>query len=143
MPRPITWLHLSDLHYGCTGKELWEQIEVEFFRDVPVTLKIHETTEKYLLREAARPVLTDTVYRRRKHPFLAPPATETPAQPLAEMLQDTMRSSTLARIPFYDQAKMIALLDRLPQMSARERTATDPVLMMALSACVLHERFGL
>ncbi|MEE8523302.1 MAG: SUMF1/EgtB/PvdO family nonheme iron enzyme [Thermoanaerobaculia bacterium] len=34
MPRPIRWLHLSDLHYGCPGKELWEQVEPEFRRDV-------------------------------------------------------------------------------------------------------------
>ncbi len=34
MPRPIRWLHLSDLHYGCPGKELWEQVEPEFRHDV-------------------------------------------------------------------------------------------------------------
>ena len=33
-PRPIRWLHLSDLHYGCPGKVLWEQVEGEFFDDV-------------------------------------------------------------------------------------------------------------
>jgi asparagine synthase (glutamine-hydrolysing) len=35
-------------------------------------------TEKYVLREAARDVITDTVYRRQKQPFLAPPATLNP-----------------------------------------------------------------
>ena len=33
-PRPIRWLHVSDLHYGCEGKELWEQVEDEFLRDI-------------------------------------------------------------------------------------------------------------
>jgi len=34
MTRPIRWLHLSDLHYGCPGKELWEQVEPDFRRSV-------------------------------------------------------------------------------------------------------------
>ena len=40
-----------------------------FLGRVPVSLKIRGLTEKYLLREAARPHITDTVYRRQKHPF--------------------------------------------------------------------------
>src|SRR5215472_13934615 len=44
---------------------------VEVARRLPVSLKIHDMTEKYALREAVRPLLTDTVYRRQKHPFLA------------------------------------------------------------------------
>ena len=32
--RPIRWLHLSDLHLGCRGKELWWQVETELARDV-------------------------------------------------------------------------------------------------------------
>ena len=47
---------------------------VELVRDLPVSQKIRGMTEKYVLREAARPVLTATVYGRQKHPFLAPPA---------------------------------------------------------------------
>ncbi len=34
MARPIRWLHLSDLHYGCKGKELWQAIEPKFLRSV-------------------------------------------------------------------------------------------------------------
>ena len=46
---------------------------VEVIRSQPVSQKIRGMTEKYVLREAARDVITDTVYRRQKHPFLAPP----------------------------------------------------------------------
>ncbi len=48
---------------------------VEVIRSQPVSQKIHGMTEKYVLREAVRDVITDTVYRRQKHPFLSPPAT--------------------------------------------------------------------
>ncbi len=32
--RPIRWLHLSDLHCGCKGQVLWEQVEEDFHRDL-------------------------------------------------------------------------------------------------------------
>ena len=116
---------------------------VEFLGRVPVALKIRGLTEKYLLREAAKPVITDTVYRRQKHPFLSPPVTTAPTERFHQMLQDTLRGSQLAALPFYDQKKVIALLDRLPSMSETDRVGWDPVFMSVLSACVIHQRFGL
>jgi asparagine synthase (glutamine-hydrolysing) len=100
-------------------------------------------TEKYLLREAAKPVITDTVYRRQKHPFLSPPVTMAPTERFHEMMQDTLRGSVLASLPFYDQKKVVALLDDLPGKSEAERVVWDPVLMSVLSACVIQQRFGL
>jgi asparagine synthase (glutamine-hydrolysing) len=116
---------------------------VEYLCRVPVWLKIRGGTEKYLLREAAKPVITETVYRRQKHPFLSPPATTMPAEPFDQMLQDTLRGNTLASLPFYDQRKVVALLDDLPAMSNADRVGWDPILMSILSACVLQQRFNL
>ena len=53
---------------------------VECLCRVPVSLKIRGLTEKYLLRQAAKPVITDTVYRRQKQPFLSPPVTTAPTE---------------------------------------------------------------
>jgi hypothetical protein len=44
----------------------------------PVNQKVRGMTEKFVLREAVKDVITDTVYRRQKHPFLSPPATLNP-----------------------------------------------------------------
>jgi asparagine synthase (glutamine-hydrolysing) len=44
---------------------------------------------------------------------------------------------------FYDQAKVVALLDSLPALTDDARTAFDPILMVLLSACCLHERYKL
>jgi asparagine synthase (glutamine-hydrolysing) len=100
-------------------------------------------TEKYVLREATRDVITDTVYRRQKHPFLTPPATLNPEQRLATLVQDTLRGPALAAIPFFDQRKVVALLDDLPEMDAGERVAVDQILMLLTSACILQEGFRL
>ena len=88
-------------------------------------------------------MITDTVYRRQKHPFLSPPVTNQTGERFHEMLQDTLRGSALKALPFYDQRKVIELLDSLPTMTEGERVALDPMLMTVLSACILRERFGL
>jgi asparagine synthase (glutamine-hydrolysing) len=116
---------------------------VELVRSLPVAQKIRGMTEKYVLREAARSVLTDTVYRRHKHPFTSPPVALTPNERMHALVQDTLRGSVLASVPFFDQRKVVALLDSLPGMDDGARTAIDPALMILLSACVLQQRFGL
>jgi asparagine synthase (glutamine-hydrolysing) len=116
---------------------------VEVIRSQPVTQKIRGMTEKYVLREAVRDVITDTVYRRQKHPFLSPPATLNPQEKLSALVQDTLRGPVLASIPFFDQKKIIRLLDSLDTMDEGSRVANDQVLMILVSACVLHERFHL
>jgi asparagine synthase (glutamine-hydrolysing) len=116
---------------------------VECLRNVPVALKIRGMTEKYILREAARPFLTDTVYRRQKHPFLSPPVALAPTERLNEVLQDTLRGPVLAALPFCNRGKVIALLDRLDSRDANEAVPWDPVLMGILSACILQQKFKL
>jgi asparagine synthase (glutamine-hydrolysing) len=116
---------------------------VEVVRSQPVHQKIHGMTEKYVLREAVRDVITDTVYKRQKHPFLSPPATVNPKEKLSSLMNDTLRGPVLGSIPFFDQKKVIALLDSLPSMDEGGRVANDQVLMTVVSACVLQERFAL
>ena len=116
---------------------------VECVCRAPVSLKIRGVTEKYLLREAAKPHITETVYHRQKHPFLSPPGTTVPTERFHEMMQDTLRGPDLESLPFYDQKKVIAVLDQLPEMSDSDRMGWDPVLTSILSACVIQERFGL
>ncbi len=116
---------------------------VELLRVMPVEQKIRGMTEKYVLREAARPVLTDTVYRRQKHPFLSPPATLNPQDRLHDLVQDALRGPAMQRVPYFDQARVVGLLDRLPSLQPGEQVAADQILMVLLSACVLGERFAM
>jgi len=116
---------------------------VELARSLPVSAKIFGMTEKHVLREAARSVLTRTVYQRQKHPFLAPPAAAVKGGALSDLMQSTLRGRGLARVPFFERRRVIELLDALPERPPAERAALDPVLMQMLSACILAERFGL
>ncbi len=116
---------------------------VEVLRSQPAAQKIRGMTEKFVLREAAQDVLTDTVYRRQKHPFLSPPATLNPDKGLNALVQDTLRGRVFGALPFFDQKQVIKLLDRLPSAEEGARVAWDQPLMMLTSAAVLHDRYGL
>lgn len=116
---------------------------VEVIRSQPVTQKIHGMTEKYVLREAVRDAITDTVYRRQKHPFLSPPATLNPKEKLSVFVNDTLRGSALASIPFFNQKKVVGLLDNINLMDEGARVSNDQVLMLLVSACVLQQGFNL
>jgi asparagine synthase (glutamine-hydrolysing) len=116
---------------------------VELVRSQPVNLKIRGAVQKYVLREAVRSVVTDSVYRRPKHPFLSPPLMLNPQGRFSVLLQDMLRGSVLASIPFFDQKKVVSVLDSLQSADESARVANDQVLMMVLSACVLHDRFRL
>jgi asparagine synthase (glutamine-hydrolysing) len=116
---------------------------VELIRSQPVNQKIRGMTEKYVLREAVKDVITDTVYKRQKHPFLSPPATLNPDETFSTYVQDTLRGSVMKSMPFFDQKQVVRLLDSLPEMDEGARTANDQILMLLVSMCVLHQRFGL
>jgi len=120
-----------------------DHVVVELARLLPVSAKIRGMTEKYVLREAARSVLTPTVYSRQKHPFLAPPAAAIPGSALHELMQDTLRGNGLDRIPFYDRGRVIAVLDSLPSHPPASLGAIDPMLMQILSTCVMAAQFGM
>jgi asparagine synthase (glutamine-hydrolysing) len=115
----------------------------EFTRNLPLSLKIKGTVEKYILRGAVKPLITKTIYEREKHPFVAPPLSRFNDQASTTALNDTLRSENFKSIPFFDQKKMIALFDSLPGLPPEERAAYDPVLMMAMSSAALHESFKL
>ena len=114
---------------------------VEAVARMPVSMKINGMTEKWVLRESARPLITDTVYKRQKHPFMSPPATVQQGGKLFTMLQDTLRSASLDGPGIYDRRKVIQLLDAVPTMDGVMRNRMDPVLMWMSSICLLHEQF--
>jgi asparagine synthase (glutamine-hydrolysing) len=113
---------------------------VEEAARMPVSMKIHEMTEKYVLRESARPVLTDAVYARQKHPFMSPPATLQTSGGLYTFLQDTLRGAALSGPGIYDRRKVTTLLDSLPSMEPSQRVRADALLMWMTSLCLIPER---
>jgi asparagine synthase (glutamine-hydrolysing) len=117
---------------------------IELVRTLPGWLKINGAFEKHVLREAARPYVTKTVYARQKKVFWSPAGLDRTSR-IYELLQDTLRGQVLASLPFYDRRGVLGLLDAAPNI-ARQPDAAAGVAMLLVSiasACVLHERFEL
>ncbi len=115
----------------------------ETVRKMPLAMKIRNMREKHVLRQAVRPYITDTVYNREKHPFMAPPVSLYADAALGTFIQDSIRSKSFGAVPFFDRRKIIALLDGLPMQDAKTRTATEPVLMTVLTTHLLQQKFRL
>jgi hypothetical protein len=58
-------------------------------------------------------------------------------------VQDALRGSAMQRVPYFDQARVVGLFNRLPSLQPGEQVAADQILMVLLSACVLGERFAM
>jgi asparagine synthase (glutamine-hydrolysing) len=114
---------------------------VELTRSFPVTQKIRGAIHKYVLRHSMRDMITPTVFRRLKQPFWTPAASMDPNGRFYTFMQDTLRGPVLRSMPFFDQRKVIQMLEVLPHVDQSSRVKNDQILMMALSACVLQERF--
>lgn len=112
----------------------------EFLRDVPVELKIHGTTEKHILREAIRDFVPDSIYRREKHPFDAPPVTLGNEDSTREFLHDTLRSEAFRSQPFFDVDRTRTQVEQLATADETTKLAWDPVIMTVLSTTLLQQR---
>jgi len=116
---------------------------IEHASRLPVTYKVRGTREKYAFREAMKPYLPTSLYNRKKHYFRAPPATQFKDGRLFQLVRDTLTSSALAELPFFEAPKVQRLLDRLPEMSAREQARIDPMVMELVSLALLRKAYGI
>jgi asparagine synthase (glutamine-hydrolysing) len=114
---------------------------VEMARSLPVSQKIRGGTHKYILRQAMRETITPTVFRRPKQPFWSPPASLNPSGRFNTLMQDLLRGPVLRSMPFFDQPKVVRMLDALPKVDQMAHITNEQVLMMVLSACVLQDRY--
>ncbi|KAJ7731331.1 putative asparagine synthase [Mycena maculata] len=107
-------------------------------------------TEKWILREAARPFITDEIYLRKKVMYNPPPATgpgtASRLLPLQEHLKRRITQTTVERVGFFDWQNIKEMLDgylespAFPAHGAIDSRARK--LMCVLSFIVLQERFN-
>jgi len=114
---------------------------VEMARSLPIGQKIRGGTHKYILRQSMREIITPTVFRRPKQPFWSPPASLNPSGRFNTMMQDMLRGPILRSLPFFDQPKIVRMLDAMPKMDQMAHITNEQILMMVLSACVLQDRY--
>jgi asparagine synthase (glutamine-hydrolysing) len=114
---------------------------VEVVRHIPVDLLIRNMKEKFVLRQAGRPYISDTVYDRRKYSFSAPPISDSGDRKMHDLVQDVLRGPDLGALPFFDRDAVVGLLDRIPTMSLANRVGLDSAIMLIFCACILQRRY--
>jgi asparagine synthase (glutamine-hydrolysing) len=143
-------LHLSNYILYADRMEMAHGVEVrlpfldhhlvELVQKMPLWL--YKKSQKHVLREAARPYVTERVYQRPKRMFFAPPDT-TGESAMRELTEDTLRSSALTSLPFFDRGEVLRMLDLLRTADRVVARSIDPAIKMVLSTCLLQERFRL
>jgi len=113
---------------------------VEFVAKLPVSFKIKDQTEKYILREAMRPVLSKKVYERQKHPFLAPPSLQEKDDPMFTFVREYV-GDHLNKLPFFDVKKLTGIVANLKNMSFQEKKQYDLMMIGVASTLALQEQF--
>ncbi|KAJ6494705.1 putative asparagine synthase [Mycena vitilis] len=131
---------------------------VEYINSLPPSLKIRPVkgpegrwglAEKWILREAVKPFVTEEMYLRKKAPFNPPPSLRpegtTGLLPLQVLLKTRVTQEAVERIGFINwqfvQAQLAGYLEApmFPPMGMIDPRAR--VLMSVLSYIVLQERF--
>jgi asparagine synthase (glutamine-hydrolysing) len=110
---------------------------------VPPELRIHGTTEKWVLREAVKGVLPETLYKRQKFAFMAPPAhtDERKTQQVNELASRFLAPGALDKAGLFDASQVATFLegyraDQHPVSLVRK----DAVLNHLLCLQILHDQ---
>ena len=112
----------------------------EYAARLPMQLKIKDyVNEKYILKEAARPNITNRVYQRQKHPFQSPPLTRYFTRAEYSQIYDELTSCDMMRMGVFNKDAVVALLTSLPTMSQLEQTAYEPVVMLMLTIYYMNQ----
>ena len=126
-----------EMRHGIEGRvPFLDHRLAELVLALPADVLVGGDLDKPVLRRALGDIVPAHVRTRAKHPFLAPPLSRIAPALVQDLLRTFARTSSLL-----DGAALLAVLDRLPAMDAREQQTWDPALMLVLSAAVLDARY--
>lgn len=113
----------------------------DFAKTIPIDQKINGGNEKFILKEAMKPFLTECIYNKQKHPFVSPPLFNWKnSVPVYEHLMDIINSSAMTHSEVFDKQKMIKMVDSIISGKLDANTF-DPVIMMIFSLYYLEKNF--
>jgi asparagine synthase (glutamine-hydrolysing) len=128
---------------------------VDYVNHLPTNMKIKlingKLLEKYILKQVARPYITNEVYQREKHPFLAPPTFLNRNSKIYQYIQDTINSQDMKDLEcIFDieqiQKNLNQLYKRQEQMenkiNLRGLVALEGFHLMLCSYVTLKKRFN-
>ncbi|MGW8309979.1 MAG: asparagine synthase (glutamine-hydrolyzing) [Thiogranum sp.] len=117
----------------------------EYAATLPPSMRIHGRTEKYVLREAMKGLLPETLYKREKFAFMAPPAHTDPDKwaAMRALADKHLSPEAISDAGLLDPDGVSALfrLHEAPDTSAATQTQLDAVINHMIGVQVLHRHF--
>ncbi|WP_444895917.1 asparagine synthase (glutamine-hydrolyzing) [Microbulbifer sp. SSSA005] len=113
---------------------------VDYLSVLPEKYKIRGLTEKYVLREAMKSVLTDRAYKKQKQPLWTPPLTDKKNKKLHEYMKDIVHSRETLDMPFLDQKKLIRFFEKDEGHSQADQNVVDAIKFLTVSSILIHKR---
>lgn len=117
---------------------------VKFVEGMPIDLKIRNTKEKYILYEAVKDLIPQSIYHRNKHALRAPSIkvdSKKRATPIEELMLDTFHSCDFKDLYFLDQPRTLNLFKEMQNADQSARMLYESALYLALSSYFLHKHF--
>ncbi|KAL8867531.1 MAG: hypothetical protein Q9174_005607 [Haloplaca sp. 1 TL-2023] len=117
---------------------------IEYVNALPPSVKIrydpttNALTEKWILREASRPFITQELYERKKHPYSAPSVYPV-GGPMFQLMKRLVTREEVEELGFVEWSKVEGLVERA--FEAQDQVALREVFGVA-QWVVLGKRFG-
>ncbi|MGM0480512.1 MAG: asparagine synthase (glutamine-hydrolyzing) [Pseudomonadota bacterium] len=117
----------------------------EYAFTVPPHLRIKGNKEKYVLREAMKGLLPETLYKREKFAFMAPPAHTDPEKwkAVEQLAEQFLNKQAVEEAGLLDYDTVVKTFQRHqnPQVKGEEQVQLDAVINHMLGVQVLHHHF--
>jgi asparagine synthase (glutamine-hydrolysing) len=106
---------------------------------LPVHYKAKGVTDKFILREAAKPYLTPTIFAREKYPFAAPPVAAVKNGKLMQLLVDTLNSDSVAQISILNRGTCRRVASLLPVSKGSQAKSLEIVALRIASLVAIQK----
>ena len=117
----------------------------EFAVTIPPEMRIRGSKEKYVLREAMKGGLPETLYKREKFAFMAPPAhtDEKKWKKLRSLLEQYASRDKVEKAGLLDADYLETLIEKQESADTdnSEKVQVDAILNHALGVMILHHHF--
>lgn len=122
-----------------------DHVLFEKVRNIPVELNIKGGIEKYVLRQVAKPYITDEIYRRQKFMFQAPPMLLSKSSKSFQLSCDLI-ASNIDNLPMYNKKRVMELIDNADKIEKSNWLKcfdTSTTLTTLASMAVLTNGYGI
>lgn len=117
----------------------------EYAAQLPPSMRIHGRTEKYVLREAMKGLLPETLYKREKFAFMAPPAHTDPKKwaAMRALADKYLNADAVKEAGLLDHAGVEAIfkLHESPDTTAATQIQLDAVINHMIGVQALYHHF--